>query len=92
MGIIWDSSNCTVEMPVAKLDKAAQSKQTMLLNSRASLSDLRSLLGRLRHLSTCVPAAQSFVQELQSLVNTSRTLPVDAILELFPEARVDLVF
>ena len=62
LGLLWNSCSCTVEMPLAKLRKAATLIQSMLLLQCCTLRDLRSLLGQLRHLSTCVPAARSFVQ------------------------------
>ena len=92
LGLMWDSSSCTVEMPIAKLDKAAVLIQSMLLLGSTTLRDLRSLLGQLRHLSTCVPAACSFVQEVQLLVNTHVASSPEYVLQLQPGVRADLSF
>ena len=92
LGLLWDSSTCTVEMPQAKLDKAAMIIQSMLLLHATTLRDLRSLLGQLRHLSTCVPAARSFVQEIQHLVNLNVAGAPDSVLQLNSVVCSDLEF
>ena len=92
LGLLWDSSNCTVEMPINKLVKAADAIQATLIQGRTTVGALRSLLGQLRHLATCVPAARAFVQEIQQMVNLARDRPAEAVLNICPEASTDLHF
>ena len=92
LGLLWDTTNCTVEMPIEKLERAANSIQLSLLQGSTTLGELRSLLGRLRHLSTCVPAARAFVQEIQHMVNIANDRPSEAVLNISKEASTDLHF
>ncbi|KAG2990789.1 hypothetical protein PC120_g22845 [Phytophthora cactorum] len=51
-------------MPADKVDKAKARVQAALAASYLSRSDYRSLLGRLRHVATCVRPARPFLQRL----------------------------
>ena len=71
LGLIWNTQSWTVEMPHDKLRKAADLLEKVAVSDSARVKTLQSLLGRLRHVIVCVPAAKSFVQRIQKLVNTA---------------------
>ena len=71
LGLVWNTQTCTVEMPCDKLANAAELLREVGSSDRARVKTLQSLLGRLRHIIVCVPAAKPFVQRIQKLVNTA---------------------
>ena len=71
LGLVWNTQTCTVEMPQDKLANAAKLLLEVASSDKARVKTLQSLLGRLRHIIVCVPAAKPFVQRIQRLVNTA---------------------
>ena len=75
VGLDWNLMNGTVSMPRQKIDKALLKIQDcldMIENQQApTLKMWRSLVGTLRHVGSCVPAATPFYQ---SFVSTEKVL------------------
>ena len=82
----------TMQIVINEWEKAAKTTQLSLIQGHTTLGELRFLIGRLRHLSTCVPAARVFVQEIQHMVNIANDRPSDAALNVSKEASTDLHF
>ncbi|KAG3198440.1 hypothetical protein PC128_g6029 [Phytophthora cactorum] len=61
LGIIFDTKCGTVAMPDSKINKAQQLVPRAFHASSLSHSSFRSLLGSLRHVTTCVRPAQVFL-------------------------------
>ena len=75
VGLDWNLSNGTVSMPESKISKAIAKVQEcidLIRNKSApSVKTWRSLVGTLRHVGLCVPAAKPFYQ---SFVSTEKIL------------------
>ena len=71
LGLLWNTKSCTVEMTSSKLLGAAEILEEIVNMESIPLKAVQSILGKLRHLSSCVPVAKAFVQRLQQLVNTA---------------------
>lgn len=65
LGIIFDSVTCTVSMPSEKIAKARLRIMDAHQSASLSITELRSLLGSLRHVATCVRPARAFLQRLR---------------------------
>ena len=91
LGLIWDSQTCTVEMPGDKLAKAVALLHQVSASNTAQVKTLQSLLGRLRHVIICVPAAKAFVQRIQRLVTIAGHNNKDMVDDL-QACRKDLAF
>lgn len=91
LGLIWDTQTCTVEMPLEKLANAAALLQEVAASTTARVKTLQSLLGRLRHVIVCVPAAKPFVQRIQKLVNTAVWEGSEVVHNIGP-CKPDLLF
>jgi hypothetical protein len=57
LGLDFCLKTCTVSMPLAKIDKARGRVTDMLRSSSVSKNQLQKLIGSLRHVCTCIPAA-----------------------------------
>ena len=68
LGLDFCLSTCTVSMPKAKIEKARERVLDMLKGSTFTRNQLQKLLGSLRHVSTCIPAAKPFYQRLQNAI------------------------
>ncbi|ETP14187.1 hypothetical protein F441_10847 [Phytophthora nicotianae CJ01A1] len=66
LSLLWDTVNGTVSIPTEKLLKAQLRVHALLQTAYASKSDLNKLLGSLRHVAACFPAARSFYQRLHA--------------------------
>ncbi len=74
VGLDWDFAHGLVSMPEDKVEKALGKVATMLEsinNGSVGLTQWRSLVGSLRHVATCIPAAREF---FQSFVSTEQLL------------------
>ena len=75
VGLDWNLSNGTVSMPTEKINKALLKVQEcidmILKKNTPSVKIWRSLVGTLRHVGLCVPAAKPFYQ---SFVSTEKIL------------------
>ena len=69
LGLDWCLKTCTVSMPQDKIDKAMTRVTTMINSESASKTQLQQVVGTLRHVCTCIPAARPFYQRLQSACN-----------------------
>lgn len=87
LGLEFDTVARTVSMPEDKIKKALGRVQYMQASGYASKSALLKLLGSLRHVCTCVPAARSFYQTLQLAANGA---PPVGRVRLSEAARLDL--
>ena len=65
LGLQFDTSACTIAMPPVKIAKARRLVQLTYHNAVASVHQLHSLLGSLRHVATCIRAARPFLQRLR---------------------------
>ncbi|OWY92834.1 hypothetical protein PHMEG_00037997, partial [Phytophthora megakarya] len=65
LGLIFDTVAGTVSMPAAQITKAAACVNAAYRATLLSRTDYRSLLGRLRHVATCVRLARAFLQRLR---------------------------
>ena len=91
LGLVWDTQTCTVEMPADKLAHAAALLREVASSTSARVKTMQSLLGRLRHVIVCVPAAKPFVQRIQRLVNTAVREGSETVNNIRP-CRPDLLF
>ncbi|ETO73028.1 hypothetical protein F444_10990 [Phytophthora nicotianae P1976] len=66
LSLLWDTVNGTVSIPTEKLLKAQLRVHALLQTAYASKSHLNKLLGSLRHVAACFPAARSFYQRLHA--------------------------
>ena len=80
VGLDWNLMNGTVSMPPKKIEKALTKVQECLdlieSNKTPHLKTWRSLVGTLRHVGSCVPAATPFYQ---SFVSTEKLLIARAV-------------
>ena len=91
LGLIWNTKTCTVEMTKSKLLGAAEILEEIEFMESIPLKAVQSILGKLRHLSSCVPVAKAFVQRLQVLVNDAVRNEEDWIFN-FKLCRQDIQF
>ena len=91
LGLIWNSQACTVEMPEAKLAKAATLLEKISGMDKVTVKELQSLLGKLRHLIICAPVSKPFVQRIQHLVNIARKEGREVVSDMGP-CQADLKF
>ena len=59
----------TIELPQGKLDPILSTITTTLWQGHTSQSKFQSLLGKLQHASTAIPAGQSILSLLYALIN-----------------------
>jgi ribonuclease HI len=82
VGLDWNLADGTVSIPSDKIEKAQDKIQSCLdscLNLKPpTLHEWRSLVGTLRHISTCVPGTRPFFQKFVSTekILSSKGLPV----------------
>ncbi|ETP38298.1 hypothetical protein F442_14065 [Phytophthora nicotianae P10297] len=62
LGLVWNTSEGTVSIPLCKLQKAERRVYKQLEDGRSTKRDLISVLGAMRHVSTCFPPARAFYQ------------------------------
>ena len=67
LGLIWHLNETTVSMPAAKIQRATERVDALLLRGRATKTALLQVLGSLRHVCSCAPAARAFYQRLHSV-------------------------
>ncbi|KAE9280210.1 hypothetical protein PR003_g28022, partial [Phytophthora rubi] len=67
LGLIWDLPSATLSMPKEKIAKAEVRIDLMASQGYTTRSQLRKLLGSLRHVVTCVRPAMPFFQSLADL-------------------------
>ncbi|ETM49700.1 hypothetical protein L914_06107 [Phytophthora nicotianae] len=83
LGLIWNTASGTVSVPTEKLSKSLHQIALALNSTNCTLSTINKLIGRLRYVSTCFPAARPFYQNLQVFAGTftrqhiRRTIPQD---------------
>ena len=85
LGLDFCLLTCTVSMPMSKIDKARGRVLDMLKGTTITKNRLQKLLGSLRHVSTCIPAAKPFYQRLQ---NASK-MPSDINMPMTPDIMED---
>ena len=91
VGLDWDFAHGLVSMPITKVEKALGKVQDVLAgigNGNVELTQWRSLVGSLRHVATCIPAARVF---FQSFVSTEQALVRKAPIDWDP-IRLDLTW
>ena len=91
LGLLWNTKTCTVEMTRSKLLGAAEILEEILDLDTIPLKAVQSILGKLRHLSSCVPVAKAFVQRLQFVVNEAVRANKEWIIN-FKICRLDCLF
>ncbi|OWZ10482.1 LOW QUALITY PROTEIN: Cleavage induced protein [Phytophthora megakarya] len=67
LGLMWNIPRSTLAMPPEKITKALCRIDDMLRRERTTQQNIRKLLGSLRHVVTCIPAAKPFFQQLSAL-------------------------
>ena len=85
LGLDFCLLTCTVSMPIVKIDKARCRVLDMLKGTTITKNRLQKLLGSLRHVATCIPAAKPFYQRLQ---NASK-MPSDITMPMTPDIMED---
>jgi hypothetical protein len=68
----WCLNSCTLSLPRCKIDKALLRVEALLASPTVTKSQLQKLVGSLRHVCTCIPAARPFYQRLQSACRIPR--------------------
>ncbi|KAJ8577896.1 hypothetical protein ON010_g1314 [Phytophthora cinnamomi] len=66
LGLIRDTAKYTVSMPNDKITKALSRVRKLKQSKSVTKSDLTLLLGRLRHICSCLRTAKPFYQQLQA--------------------------
>ena len=66
LGLTFDFDNKTISMPPAKITKAVGQLLSVLALAKVRPKILREVLGLLRHVACCVPAARPFYNRLQA--------------------------
>ncbi|KAE9013574.1 hypothetical protein PR001_g15373 [Phytophthora rubi] len=87
LGLVWNLDNMTLCIPPEKLRKAQQRLRAMLTSSKTSRRRLNELLGSLRHITTCIPAAKAFFQRIATL---ARLTPRFVTVAVSSDAKDDL--
>ncbi|KDO25559.1 hypothetical protein SPRG_22230 [Saprolegnia parasitica CBS 223.65] len=87
LGLVWNLELGVVSMPAAKTARAQSRVRSVRDHGRATRLDMERLLGSLRHVCLCAPAARAFYQALHSFY---RALPRFGARSLQPAARADL--
>jgi len=83
LGLLWDTVSGTVSIPADKIIKARTRMSETCCSRACSLSTLNKLIGSLRYVTTCFPAARAFYQNVQTFAatfrhsNERRTIPSD---------------
>ena len=68
LGLDWDLERGVVSMPGDKIAKALARVRALLGATRTTRLGLQRLLGSLRHVSSCLPAARAFFQSLHRVM------------------------
>ncbi|KAE9051069.1 hypothetical protein PR003_g614 [Phytophthora rubi] len=89
LGLMFDTSRETVSIPPDKITKAKRIVSQAYHASRLSRTMMRSLLGSLRHVATCVRPAQAFLQRLRA---GEKNLHRCAHVTITPSMREDLIW
>eukprot|EP00644_Phytophthora_capsici_P005661 jgi/Phyca11/98350/e_gw1.2.607.1 len=89
LGLVFDSETTTVSMPETKITKARDCVRAALNSPSLGRSHYRSLLGRLRHVATCLRPARPF---LQRLTQQERHIRRWQRIEVTEEMQRDLVW
>ncbi|OQR90824.1 cleavage induced protein [Achlya hypogyna] len=71
LGLDWDLERGTDFMPQDKIRKALGRIRLLLGSTRTTRLELQRLLGSLRHVSSCLPAARAFLQTLHLVMVTA---------------------
>jgi len=72
LGLDWCLRSCSVSMPTIKIEKALGRVEALLSSQTVTRQQLQKLVGSLRHVSTCIPAARPYYQRLQSACRIPR--------------------
>ena len=89
LGLEFDSRNMTLSIPPAKLQDILTLVQQWQHKSTASITDLRSLLGKLLHVAQCSSPARLF---LNRMLATLRSCPPRGSTRLSTEFKKDLAW
>ncbi|KAE9138759.1 hypothetical protein PF010_g838 [Phytophthora fragariae] len=89
LGLMFDTSHETVSISPDKITKAKRIVSQAYHASRLSRTMMRSLLGSLRHVATCVRPAQAFLQRLRA---GEKNLHRCAHVTITPSMREDLIW
>jgi hypothetical protein len=87
LGFLFKSEDMTVSLPKAKLEDTLRLVQNWLLKDRATLSQLRSLLGKLFHVAQVCKPARLFVGRMLA---TLRACPTSGYIALQNDFKQDL--
>ncbi|EGZ08636.1 hypothetical protein PHYSODRAFT_339079 [Phytophthora sojae] len=87
LGLEWDMRRGTITIPSEKITKAQRCIADMVEAGTTTKTSAISLLGCLRHISTCCPPARAFYQRLQGVAvvlgrTGRRKLPAQAVEDL----------
>jgi hypothetical protein len=77
LGWMFDGITRTIELPPDKFEKILKTLDPAIHRKRITLSDFRSLTGKLQHASLAVPAGHSLLAPLHKLANTVTTHWID---------------
>ncbi|RLN94759.1 hypothetical protein BBJ28_00005285 [Nothophytophthora sp. Chile5] len=88
LGLLWNTVQGNVSIPKEKMTKVRSRIQALLAQTKVIKSDLNKLLGVLRHVAACFPAARAFYQQICSaavamLPYGGRLLSGDVINDLY---------
>ena len=72
-GLIFELQHCTISMPDDKILDALERVRALKISKQVTKLQLQKVIGTLRYVSTCMPAARPFYQRLQSRCNHMRT-------------------
>ncbi|OWY94644.1 LOW QUALITY PROTEIN: hypothetical protein PHMEG_00035571, partial [Phytophthora megakarya] len=70
LGLMWNTVSGTVAVPDDKIAKAQLRIQELIHADKSTFSAINKLLGSLRYVSTCLPPARAFYQNLQEFATT----------------------
>jgi len=86
LGLDWCLNSCTLSLPRSKIDKALSRVEALLASPTVTKSQLQKLVGSLRHVCTCIPAARPFYQRLQTACRIPRGCKRDITEDLKADA------
>ncbi|GMF23703.1 unnamed protein product [Phytophthora fragariaefolia] len=72
LGLLWDTEAGCVSIPADTISRALGRIRHLIAATSATKSELRQLIGSLRHVASCSRPARAFFQRLQPTANSSR--------------------
>lgn len=89
LGVHFDTVAMTMSIPDTKIEECLQITNSWINKTRCTTSQLRSILGKLFHISQCSHTLRLFVNRLLDLL---RSAPEQGVINIDNEARADIAW